>query len=148
MKFQIAQINIARFRLPPDHPDNREFVDNVDRVNAIAEAAPGFVWRLIGDGNNALDVKAFDDPHIAVNLTVWTSLEALSDFVYRNPDHLDIMRRRKQWFGHLDLYMALWWVPEGHRPTLHESVAKLDLLGRNGPSAEAFTFRQPFPPPG
>jgi len=85
MKYELAQVNIARFRVPADDPVNADFVDNLDRVNAIAETQPGFVWRLIGSGNDALDLQAFDDPLIITNLSVWTDVRSLVDFVYRNP---------------------------------------------------------------
>src|SRR5690348_8234311 len=84
VKYQLAELNIAKFRLPLEHPINRDFIANLDHVNAVAESQPGFVWRLIGAGNNALDLRAFDDPDIAVNMSVWTDLAALANFVYRN----------------------------------------------------------------
>ncbi|WP_370308847.1 DUF3291 domain-containing protein [Sinimarinibacterium flocculans] len=148
MQHHLAQINIARFRLPMADPANAEFVGNLDRVNAIAETQPGFVWRLKGDGNNALDIQAFDDPNMAINMSVWTDLDALAAFVYRNMDHREIMRRRREWFERIEIYMALWWIPAGHIPSAAEGKARLDLLARLGPTPEAFVFRQPFPPPG
>ncbi|MFT5391890.1 MAG: hypothetical protein ACI8PT_002085 [Gammaproteobacteria bacterium] len=99
MNYQLAQLNIARFRLPPAHPNNTEFVDNLDRINAIAESQSGFIWRFTGEGNDALDVQAFEDPNIAVNMSACSDMEALSAFVYRNEEHLRIMRRRKEWFA-------------------------------------------------
>ncbi|MGB0217713.1 MAG: DUF3291 domain-containing protein [Sinimarinibacterium flocculans] len=148
MQHHLAQINIARFRLPMADPANAEFVGNLDRVNAIAEAQPGFVWRLKGDGNNALDIQAFDDPNMAINMSVWTDLDALAAFVYRNMDHREIMGRRREWFERIESYMALWWIPAGHIPSAAEGKARLDLLARLGPTPEAFVFRQPFAPPG
>ena len=148
MQYHLAQINIAKFRLPMADPANAEFVGNLDRVNAIAEAQPGFVWRLKGEGNNALDIQAFDDPNMAINMSVWTDLDALAAFVYRNMDHREIMRRRREWFERIEIYMALWWIPAGHIPSAAEGKARLDLLARLGPTPEAFVFRQPFPPPG
>jgi Domain of unknown function (DUF3291) len=143
----LAQINIARFRAPAEDPVNADFIANLDRVNALAEAQPGFVWRLIGEGNNALDVHAFDDPSVVVNMSVWTSMEVLAEFVYRNDEHRAIMRRRREWFDKLDIYMALWWIPAGHTPTPAEGKARLDALARLGPTAEAFLFHRPFPAP-
>jgi len=148
MKYHISQINIARFRLPADHPENAEFIGSLDRVNAIAEDQPGFVWRLKGDGNNALDLKAYDDPHIAVNMSVWTSIDALAAFVYRNESHRGIMRRRREWFDQIEFHMALWWVPAGHEPGVAEGIARLDLLAQQGPTPKAFAFKHSFPPPG
>lgn len=146
--FELAQINIARFRLPKDHEANREFIESLDRVNAIAEAAPGFIWRLTGGGNDAMDLEVENDPLIAVNMSVWTSLDALATFVYQSPAHRDIMRRRREWFDRMDVFMALWWVPTGVRPTLAEGMARLERLEQHGPTPEAFTFRVPFPAPG
>lgn len=148
MSHHLAQINIAKFRLPVDHPANADFVANIDRVNAIAESQPGFVWRLVGDGNNALDIHAFDDPNMAINMSVWTDLEALAAFVYRDAGHRDVMRRRKEWFEVMETYMALWWVPKGHIPTPGEGKKRLEILEQEGPTPEAFTFKTPFPPPG
>ncbi|MDH3512801.1 MAG: DUF3291 domain-containing protein, partial [Gammaproteobacteria bacterium] len=118
MNYHLAQLNIARFMKPAEHPDNADFVNNLDRVNAIAESQPGFVWRLTGDGNDALDIQAFDDPNIAVNMSVWTSMESLADFVYRNKEHLAIMRRRREWFEKTKFHLVLWWVEAGHIPSL------------------------------
>jgi hypothetical protein len=117
-------------------------------VNALAEASPGFIWRLTGDGNNATDIKPFpDDPNMAINMSVWESIDALAAFVYRNMDHRGVMRRRREWFEERQVYMALWWVPAGTLPTIEDAKAKLALLEQLGPTQEAFTFRQPFAAP-
>jgi hypothetical protein len=147
MRHHLAEINIAKFRLPVEHPANAEFIANLDRVNAMAEAQPGFVWRFVGSGNSAIDVKAFDDPNIAVNMSVWTGMEALANFVYHNPGHREIMRRRREWFDRMEIYVALWWIPAGRVPTIDEGKARLATLARIGPSAEAFLFHRPFPAP-
>ena len=125
MKYQLAQANIAKFLLPQDHPANADFVNNLDRVNAIAEAQPGFIWRFTGSGNDALDVQAFDDPNIAVNMSVWSDIKPLVNFVYRNNAHKEIMRRRKEWFEKIDFYMVLWWVEQDRRPTIEEAKIRL-----------------------
>lgn len=147
MNYQLAQLNIARFRMPQDHPINNDFVNNLDRVNKIAESQPGFVWRFTGEGNDALDVQAFDDPNIAVNMSVWSDLESLGAFVYRNQEHLAIMRRRNDWFEKIKIHLVLWWLEEGHIPTIDEAKHRLEKLLMHGPTKEAFTFRQPYPPP-
>ncbi len=145
---QLAEVNVGRLLAPIDHPMIADFRTNLDRVNAIADATPGFVWRLVGEGNNATDIQPDpDDPLFAINLSVWADLDALAGFVYRT-DHRDIMRRRREWFEPMDTFMTLWWVPAGHRPTPSEALARLDLLARMGPTSEAFTFRHPFPAPG
>lgn len=145
--YQLAQINVGRIVAPTDSPVVKDFMDNLDQINALAEAQPGFVWRLVGDGdNNATDIHAFDDPMMLLNMSVWESVDQLAAFVYRTA-HRDFMRRRREWFHAMETYMALWWVPAGHRPTPAEGVARLDLLTRMGPTPEAFTFRQPFAAP-
>ncbi len=148
MIYHVAQLNIARFRLPAAHPNNDDFMHALDRVNEVAEQQPGFVWRFTGEGDNAIDVQAFDDPHIAVNMSVWEDLETLAAFAYRNNAHRDIMRRRRDWFEEMEIYLVLWWVKAGHRPSIDEAKERLDLLRRKGPTADAFTFKQPFPAPG
>ena len=144
--YELAQVNIGRLRAPIDHPMIQDFVDNLDSVNALAQASPGFVWRLKGEGDNATDLAPYDDPLVAINMSTWTDIPSLGAFVYRG-DHVRIMRRRREWFEHMDLYMVLWWVPAGHRPTIAEAKAKLALLEADGPTAEAFTFKIPFPAP-
>jgi hypothetical protein len=145
--YHLAQINVGRFLAPIDSPQIKGFVDNLDRINALAEEQPGFVWRLVGEGNNATDIRPFEDPDVAVNLSVWESLDRLAAFVYRTA-HRDIMRRRREWFGVMETYMTLWWAPMGHRPSPDEGWARLKLLEQMGPTADAFTFRNPFPAPG
>jgi hypothetical protein len=113
----------------------------------LAEASPGFVWRLTGEGNNATDIRPYDDPLMAINMSVWESIDALAAFVYRNMDHRGVMRRRREWFEERQVYMALWWIPAGALPTVEDAKAKLELLERLGPTPEAFTFKQPFAPP-
>lgn len=147
MNYHLAEINIAKFRLPMEHPVNLDFVNNLDRVNAAAESQPGFVWRFTGGGNSAIDVKAYDDPNIAINMSVWMDMKSLAAFAYRNPAHREIMRRRREWFDKIDFHLALWWIPAGHIPSVEEGKARLDTLARVGPSAEAFLFGHPFPAP-
>lgn len=145
--FHLAQINVGRLRAPVDHPMIADFKANLDRINALADGAPGFVWRLVGEGGNATDIQPrADDPLFAINMSVWTDMDALAGFVYRSA-HRDIMRRRREWFEHMDVYMALWWVPAGHTPSIEEGLAKVDLLERLGPTPAAFTFKTPFPRP-
>jgi hypothetical protein len=147
MQYQLAEINIATFRVPASDPVNASFIAQLDRVNASAEGAPGFVWRLVGEGNDAMDIRAFDNPNILINMSVWKDVEALASFVYRSEAHREIMRRRREWFDRMHFHLALWWVEAGHRPTIAEGKARLEMLSRLGPSAHAFLFNKPFPPP-
>ena len=121
-------------------PVNADFEAALDEVNALAEAAPGFVWRMTGEGEN-------EDADLTINMTVWESIERLSAFAYRNLTHRGVMRRKKEWFIEMPAYLALWWIEAGHRPTLAEGLAKLELIGRRGPTPDAFDFRNSFPPP-
>ena len=142
----LAQLNIARSVAPIDDAAMADFVANLDRINALGEAAPGFVWRLKDESGSATAIRAFDDPLIIVNLTVWTSIEALRGFAYRS-DHAEVFRRRREWFVPLGgPNLVLWWVPVGHIPTVAEAREHLDLLAANGPTAQAFTLKTAFPP--
>ncbi len=146
--WRLAQINVGRLIAPYGSPPVAEFVASLPKINALADAQPGLVWRLTGAGDDATDIQAFDDPMMAMNMSVWESLEALAAFVYRS-GHRDFMRRRREWFEAPDQpYMALWWVPAGHRPSPAEGRARLEALQRDGPTPFAFSFRQPFPAPG
>ncbi|PIB93315.1 DUF3291 domain-containing protein [Caulobacter sp. FWC2] len=145
-KFHLAEVNVGRLRAPIDHPTIKDFADNLDRINALAEASPRFVWRLKGDGNNATDLAIDGDPLFIPNLSVWEDIPSLGAFVYRS-GHIEIMRRRKEWFEPMDTYMALWWIPVGHEPTVEEALEKLALIAAHGPTPAAFTFKSPFPAP-
>jgi len=147
MTYHLSQLNVARFRLPQEHPSNADFVNNLDRVNAIAEQQDGFIWRFKGKGDDALDVQGFDDPSIVSNMSLWESVESLSAFVYRNKEHRDVMRRRAEWFDKVDFYLVLWWLKAGDLPSLEDAKARLELLESNGPTENAFTFKIPFAAP-
>ena len=148
MRHRLAQINVAKFRVPMTHPVNADFGDSLERVDAAAGRQPGFGWRLVGEGGNATDIRAYEGPNILENMSVWTDVEALSAFVYRDPSHREIMRRRREWFERLDFFMALWRITAGHRPTVAEGKSRLELLSQQGPSEHAFLFTRPFGPGG
>jgi hypothetical protein len=144
--YQIAELNVADLKAPLDSPELSDFVDNLDRINALAESSPGFAWRLKGDGNDATSLRPLGD-NVIVNLSVWRDVNALRDYVYKSA-HVEIMRRRREWFTRMaDSYMVLWWVPKGHQPTTAEAVARLMLLRERGPSTEAFTFAEAYGAP-
>jgi hypothetical protein len=146
--FHLAQVNIALPREPLDAPLLAEFVDQLGPVNAGADVAPGFVWRLQTEDGDATGIRAFDDDRLIVNMSVWESLEALRAFVYRDAAHLAVLRRRREWFERMESFLVLWWIPAGHRPSVAEAEDRLALLRAFGPSTDAFTFRRHFPPPG
>jgi heme-degrading monooxygenase HmoA len=143
----LAQVNLATLRAPLDAPELAGFVARLEPINALADGSPGFVWRLQTEDGDATAIRPFDDHRIMVNLSVWESLEALRTFVYASR-HLDVMRHRRQWFHRMaEAYLALWWVPAGAIPTVAQAKDRLELLRRQGPTADAFTFRVPFPAP-
>jgi heme-degrading monooxygenase HmoA len=147
-RHQLAQVNVAVLRAPLDTAELAGFVELLAPINALADRSPGFVWRLQTEDGDATAVRAFDDDRMLVNLSVWESLEALRDFVFASR-HLDAMRRRREWFHRLAIpYLALWWVPAGTVPTVAEAKRRLELVQRQGPGPDAFTFREPSPPPG
>lgn len=144
--WELAQINIGRMVAPIDSPVVAGFVDNLERINALADSAPGFVWRLQSDAGDATEFRLFDADTL-VNMSVWKDVDSLHHFVYRTA-HVEIMRRRKEWFELMrDAYQTLWWVPQAHRPSLQEAGQRLEHLRQYGPSPEAFTFKKAFPPP-
>jgi hypothetical protein len=153
MDYHLAQVNIGRMRAPLDSPELAGFVAELEPVNALADAAPGFVWRLQTEDGNATGVHAFEwdaagSAGVLVNMSVWESVEALAAYVYGGP-HLAVLRRRREWFELMrESQTALWWVPAGVRPGTADAEDRLRLLRAHGPTAAAFTLRQHFPPPG
>ncbi len=147
MQFQLAQINIGRLVAPIDDPKIADFVSQLDSVNALAESAPGFVWRLKSDAGNATDIAYNDDPFVIPNMSVWESLESLRDFVYRS-GHIGVLRDRAKWFEKMDKpNYCLWWVPAGHIPTVVEARERLEHYQVHGSTAYSFWFSEPFPAP-
>jgi hypothetical protein len=145
--WHLAQVNIGRLRAPIDDPLIGDFVGALDRINALADGSPGFVWRLQTDAGNATELQPTDDELVIINMSVWESVDALADFVYRS-DHTAFLRRRREWFERYGrAYAAMWWIPAGHLPTIGEALDRLDRIDANGPTHEAFTFAVRFPPP-
>ena len=145
-RYQLAQLNIAVMKEPLDSPLMADFVANLERINALAESSPGFVWRLQTEEGDATALRPFGDDTL-VNMSVWKDVAALSSFVYKSA-HIEIMRRRREWFERMaQAFAVLWWVPEGHRPAIAEAKAKLELLRQYGSSPDAFNFRHAFPAP-
>ena len=144
-QFHLAQLNIAELKFALDTPELVEFVDSLERINALADSSPGFVWRLQGEQG---DATAFDyfGPDYLVNMSVWESIEALHDYVYRSV-HNQLLARRKLWFATMSqAYSVLWWIPAGEIPTLEQAEERLQLLRDKGPGPRAFTFKQRFVP--
>jgi len=121
------------------------FVARIDEINSLAEQSPGFVWRLKTDDGDATSIRAFDNPDMLINMSVWEDIQSLQAFVYRTV-HTELLRNKQAWFNQPgSAHQALWWVPAGHIPTLQEGKQKLAILDTKGPSREAFTFKEKFP---
>jgi hypothetical protein len=153
VEYELAQVNVARMLAPLDDPRLAAFVDALEPVNAQADAAPGFVWRLQTEDGNATAIGGFeadagDSAGMIVNMSVWLDVESLAAFVY-GPMHREILRRRREWFLPMtEAYTACWWVPAGSRPTVAEAETKVHLLRSLGPTPESFTLGTHFGRPG
>ena len=145
--WHLAQINIGKLVAPEGDPRVQPFFDALDRVNALAESSPGFVWRLTGEGNNATDLQPTADPLLILNMSVWQDAESLYQFVYRS-SHTEVMIRRREFFERFGgAFQALWWVPAGTVPSVNDGLSRLWHLERFGPTSHAFTFKRRFPFP-
>jgi hypothetical protein len=134
----VAQLNIGRFLYPTGDPRMAGFMDNLDLINALAERSEGFVWRLKDDAGNATAIRPFPDPEMAVNLSVWETVEALEKFVW-NTVHARFYNGKGAWFQKMTTpHFVMWFVPAGHIPGLEEAKSRLEGLTRNGDSDEAF----------
>ena len=145
--YTLAHLNIARMRAPLDSPSMAGFAAQLDSINGLADVSPGFIWRLKDEDPNDPGVRALGEGML-INLSVWRDAPSLAEFVYRSA-HAGVMRRRREWFTQIaEPYVVLWWVAAGNVPSIAEAARRLGLLRAQGASAEAFTFRSPFPSPG
>lgn len=138
----LAQLNIATMLEPLDSERMADFVAQLADVNAAAEAADGFVWRLKDeDGPGSTSYRLLDDDDIIVNLSVWRDLASLREFVLGLSGHRAVLARRRDWFEKATVPMTVcWFVEEGHVPTLEEAEAMLLRLRAEGPSDGLFPF--------
>ncbi|MEV5612308.1 DUF3291 domain-containing protein [Streptomyces sp. NPDC052225] len=145
--YELAQVNIGRLTAPLDAPGMKDFTDNLEPVNAVADAADGFVWRLQGDTGDATGFRIYGDEWLFLNMSVWRDTDALTAFMYQGT-HRELLARRREFFERMsEAVTALWWVPAGHRPTIREAEERLTHLREHGPTAFSFTLRKPFSPP-
>lgn len=147
-QYHLAEINIAKMKgVDINDPIMKEFVDNLDLVNTVAEKSEGFVWRLKDESSNATNLNPYNDEQIIVNVSVWENIETLEGYMYKT-FHSEFLKRRKEWFLKFGkAHTAMWWIPAGQIPTLEEAVEKLDHLQQNGPSQSVFDLRNKFPAP-
>ena len=142
--WNLAQVNIARMLAPLDDPIMADFVNNLDRINKLAEETDGFVWRLVDETNNATSIKIFNDDFLIVNMSVWESLDHLFNFTYKT-DHVEIFKRKKEWFTKLaDAHLACWYVPNSYRPTIKDAEERLTYMNQYGITPYAFTFKKRY----
>jgi hypothetical protein len=145
--WHLAQYNIARLVEPLDSPQLADFVANLARINGLADRSAGFVWRHQTEEGNSTSIRVRGDPMIIINFSVWEDADSLFEYTYRS-DHAEMYRRRREWFDPHDRhYLVLWWVPEGHEPTVEEAEERLVHLEAHGPSPHAFTLKKRYPPP-
>jgi len=147
LHYHLAQLNIAKMQFSIESAEMSDFVDNLESINALAEISPGFVWRLQTEDGDATSIDFFGSD-VLVNMSIWESIESLHSYVYKTA-HAKIMSRRNEWFYRVEeVYTVLWWVAEGHIPTLAEAREKLEQLNSAGPGPLAFSFKQAYPSPG
>jgi hypothetical protein len=145
-RYHLAQVNIGRMRAPLDDAVMAGFVARLDEINALADASPGFVWRLQTEAGNATYLRPYDDDRILFNFSIWESIESLRDYVYKTA-HAELLRHRRNWFEQFSgAFLALWWVPRGYIPGIDEAKKRLAHLEEHGPTQFAFTFKTTFPP--
>jgi hypothetical protein len=144
--YWLAQLNIARMKEPLESPSMADFVANLDRINALAEESPGFVWRLKDESGSAVALRPFGD-NVIVNMSLWHDVGSLSAYAFKS-GHVEIMRRRREWFESMaEAHAVLWWVAKGHYPTVKVAKERLEHLRDFGATPGAFTFKEAFPAP-
>ncbi|WP_108803715.1 DUF3291 domain-containing protein [Aquimarina sp. Aq107] len=141
---QLAQVNIAEMLAPINDPIMADFVNNLDRINELAEQSDGFVWRLKGEEGNATALTVFDNLFLIINMSVWESLDALFNFTYKS-DHVAILKRKKEWFHKMPrMHIAFWYIENGHEPSPEEAKERLYYLQEHGETPYAFSFKSKF----
>lgn len=145
--YHLAQSNIARMRGPIDADVMAGFVERLEPMNALADKSPGFVWRYQTEAGDATEVRVFNDKLILFNMSVWESVAALEDYVFRS-QHVEALQQRSSWFERWPkASLVLWWVEAGHEPSVEEAKQRFETLWAQGPSPDAFTFSRRHPPP-
>ncbi|WP_299728167.1 DUF3291 domain-containing protein [uncultured Tateyamaria sp.] len=135
---KLAQLNVGYARYPTDDPRMAEFMDNLDRINALAERSPGFVWRMQAGNGNATDIAVPGDPDLIANLSVWTDVASLGHYVF-NTVHARFYEKGDHWFDPMKVpHVVMWHVADGHIPDLHEAMDRLHHLRTHGSTNHAF----------
>lgn len=146
-RYHLAQFNVAKMRFPLDHPEMKGFVEELERINRLAEESPGFVWRLKDDSGDSTSIRPLGDD-ILLNMSSWESIEALHAYTYRS-DHRKVFAARKAWFETTPTRdLVLWWYPADTVPSVDEAIVRLEQIRLFGPCRDAFDFKHRMPPPG
>jgi len=135
---QLAELNVGYAKYPLDDARMAGFMDNLDRINALAERSPGYIWRMKSDSGNATDINVPGDETMISNMSVWADVQSLGAYVF-NTVHGQFYNRRPEWFEAMNRHhFVMWWIPDGHIPTLQEAVDRLAHLQTHGSSDHAF----------
>ncbi len=145
--YHLAQFNVARMRHALDHPEMQGFVEELDRINQLADVSPGFVWRLRDDTDNSTEMRPMGKTTL-INMSLWESVEALHAYSYKS-DHGIVFAARKSWFEPAATRdLVLWWHPAGSIPTVEEAIVRLEQIRLFGPCEGAFDFKHRLAAPG
>ncbi|OEK08383.1 hypothetical protein A8C32_02725 [Flavivirga aquatica] len=141
--FYLTQVNVAKRLAPMDDPIMQDFVNNLDRINAIADDSEGFIWRLKDEVKEEA-VQVFKDDELIINMSTWENLEALFNYTYKS-GHIEVFKRKKEWFSKIKMmHMAFWYVPKGYEPTFQDAKDRLDYINKYGDTPYAFSFKSKF----
>jgi len=142
---QLAEFNIGILKYDWEDTRVADFRDNLDRVFALAERADGYVWHMKEADMEAAQRDAEGvlggDPRTASTLSVWRDIPSLEHFVFRTL-HKRFYDRRGEWYGPQSAWgghrLVMWWVPDGHTPTIVEAADRLNHLAAHGDGKAAF----------
>ena len=136
----LAELNVSTAIADLDSAEMEVFVKALGKVNALADAADGFVWRLQDGGDAMPDERFSDNPRTITTLSVWQTPDAFENYIW-NTAHRGFMPRGLRWFLPATApSFVMWWVPAGHIPRMAEARARLAQLTEQGPSSDAFDW--------
>ena len=135
---KLAELNVGYALYPLDDPRMAGFMDNLDRLNTIAERSQGYVWRMKSDSGNATDLDVPGDDQMIANMSVWDDVASLGDYVF-NTVHARFYEKRPEWFEAMGkMHFVMWWIEDDHIPTIDEAMTRLAHLQENGSTDHAF----------
>lgn len=145
----LAEINVAEAMYDLEDAAMAGFTGRIEEINALAERADGFVWRLKTEELGPADLEGLpNNPRLVLNMSVWRDFQSLSDYIFRS-DHLELMQARHSWFKtSREPTLCFWWIPAtGPMPTAAEGWERLSLLRSKGPTPAAFPMKRRFSQP-